>query len=143
MSIKTDNRGIALQALEAFQAFEKKYMDQGQTDAEKVKHLLNAVQQVSLKLGAQGLRRCMLYMSGQMSKGKEENGFDLAKAYSWLYGQMAYYDDKEKKSYQYHILCIAKESNLAKSEARLGFFLLCLKRLAAAYHDEKLETGTD
>lgn len=141
MSIKTDNRSIALQSLKSFQAFEREYIQQGQTDAEKVKHLLNAVQQASLKLGSQGLRRCMLYISGQMSKeGKENNGdFNLAKAYTWLYCQMAQFSEKPEGSFQYYVLNGDESETLTVLETRLGFFFLCLKRIAAAAHDEKRE----
>lgn len=142
MSIRTDNRSIALQSLKSFQAFEREYIQQGQTDAEKVKHLLNAVQQASLKLGSQGLRRCMLYISGQMSKEcKENNGdFNLAKAYTWLYCQMAQFSGKHEDSFQYYVLNGGDESEpLTILETRLGFFFLCLKRIAAATYDEKRE----
>lgn len=141
MSIKTDNRSIALQSLTSFQSFERKYIQQGQTDAEKVKHLLNAVQQASLKLGSQGLRRCMLYISGQMSKEcKEDNGdFNLAKAYTWLYSQMAQFSGKheDEDSFQYYVLNGGDESEpLTILETRIGFFFLCLKRIAASAYEE-------
>jgi hypothetical protein len=132
MSIKTDNRSIALRALSAFQAFEEKYIRQEQAaNAEMAKHLLNAVQQTGLKLGTQGLRRCMLYVSGQISKEKEGNGFDLPQAYLLLYKQMARFAGKDEAGFQYYILTEADCNAIAEQEARLAFFLLCLKRLAA------------
>lgn len=153
MSIKTDNRSIALKALEAFQAFETKYLKQGQADAEKAKHLLNAVQQASLKLGTQGLRRCMLYVSGQMAKDKAEEtaqepdgsasteaqagkkqdskkAFNLAQAYFWLYGQMAQFAGQGEAGFQHYLLVKAEAADIAVLEARLAFFLRALKGLA-------------
>lgn len=139
MSIKTDNRSIALKALEAFQAFETKYLKQGQAEAEKAKHLLNAVQQASLKLGTQGLRRCMLYVSGQMAKdqaeeaGKEQDSkkaFNLPQAYLWLYKQMAQFAEKDEACFQHYLLVKAEAATIAVLEARLAFFLRALKGLA-------------
>ncbi len=138
MSIKTDNRSIALQSLASFQSFERVYFQSAQTDAEKVKHLLNAVQQASLKLGTQGLRRCMLYISGQMSKESEENteDFNLSKAYTWLYDQMAQFSGKPKDSFQYDVLNGNDQEALTVLENRLGFFFLSLKRIAEAAYEE-------
>lgn len=159
MSIKTDNRSIALRALSAFQAFEEEYMRQEQAaNAEMAKHLLNAVQQAGLELGTQGLKRCMLYVSGQMvkdggKKGEQSNGtdhqadkpdgegkkkdgdtakkFGLPQAYLRLYEQMAQFVGIDPGSFQYYILAGADCNAIAELEARLAFFLLCLKRLAA------------
>ncbi|MCB0556728.1 MAG: hypothetical protein KDD02_24495 [Phaeodactylibacter sp.] len=121
MSIKTANRTTALEALKFFELVPEK----------KVKDYRNAVQKAMLLLGNQGLKRMVLYISSQMGKDEEKNDDDK-KAWRLLYDHLAEFSGLAPEIFQYEIAYEFTKEQIALIEENIGFFLLCLKRLANA-----------
>lgn len=121
MSIAIENRDIALMALTAIEKVPNK--------EEKVKEYLNAVQKAMLLLGTQGLKRMVLYITSQMSK-EDKKEEDNKKAWGHLYEHLAGFLNEPSESFQYNLVMAYSKEKVTLIEEKVGFFLLCLKRLA-------------